>query len=584
MGSNSWGIELWDQFSNVAAHTLKGIDFLDKYGNFVKDRCAIEIEYATKLRRLAKNYQPKGKKGEDEDNEFTSHQAFKNVLKETSDLAGQREVVAENLQSTVISGINLLAKTLRDERKKSLQEGTDLQQNLSSQIAALDRAKKNYEKAYREAEKAIENYQRADADFNLSRAEVEKQRHNMTFKCAQSDDAKNEYANQLQKSNKLQLSHFQTSLPSVFNKLQELDEKRTQGIKEYIRSAADVESQVAPIIARCLEGIVKAAESIKEKEDSIKVIERYQSGFQPPGDFPFEDLSKGDTDSTHNSQITNAINNATMKGTLGAKNLKKRVGIFNIFSSNKNTISSDGTKDDFSDLPPSQRKKKLMTKIQEIQQKLLQEQGARDGLIKMKGVYESNTVLGDPQTVQGELKECEHKLEKLKNELRKYQLMLDEVKTQQSAQHSPQTNRNNHHQQNGGNHRSSRHSNGSNDDGDDQVDDTRSLSSSSASPESGLGTSHSSLPGSGQGSTNDQHINDDMYYDTEPIQPLGTCKALYPFDATSEGSIPMAEGEELHVIELDQGDGWTRVRRIMSSNVVEEGFVPTSYIESTLYA
>lgn len=169
----------------------------------------------------------------------------------------------------------MLAKTLRDERKKSLQEGTDLQQNLSSQAAALDRAKKNYEKAYREAEKAVENYQRADADFNLSRAEVEKQRHNMTFKCAQSDDAKNEYANQLQKTNKLQLSHFQTSLPAVFNKLQELDEKRTQGIKEFIRSAADVESQVAPIIARCLEGILKAAESIKEKEDSVKVIERF---------------------------------------------------------------------------------------------------------------------------------------------------------------------------------------------------------------------------------------------------------------------------------------------------------------------
>lgn len=96
----------------------------------------------------------------------------------------------------------------------------------------------------------------------------------MTLKCAQSDDAKNEYANQLQKSNKLQLSHYQTSLPTVFNKLQELDEKRTQGIKEFIKSAADVESQVAPIIARCLEGIVKASESINGKEDSFKVIER----------------------------------------------------------------------------------------------------------------------------------------------------------------------------------------------------------------------------------------------------------------------------------------------------------------------
>lgn len=272
---------------------------------------------------------------------FTSHQAFKNVLKETNDLAGQREVVAENLQSQVISGINLLSKTLRDERKKAIQEGNDLTQQLVSQISALDRAKKNYEKAYREAEKAVENYQKADADFNLSRAEVEKQRHNMTLKCAQSDDAKNEYANQLQKSNKLQHSHYHTALPAVCNKLQELDEKRTQGIKEFIRSSADLESQVAPIIARCLEGIVRASESIREKEDSLKVIERYQSGFQPPGDLPFEDLSKMDSESTHNSQNNFPLpNHPTIKGTISGKGIKARKGIFTIFSSNKVSVTA----------------------------------------------------------------------------------------------------------------------------------------------------------------------------------------------------------------------------------------------------
>lgn len=58
-------------------------------------------------------------------------------------------------------------------------------------------------------------------------------------------------------------------------------------------------------------------------------------------------------------------------------------------------------------------------------------------------------------------------------------------------------------------------------------------SSSSASPESGLGTSHTSLPGSGQGSANEQ-INDDNFYDPEPLQPLGTCRALYPFEGTSQ--------------------------------------------------
>lgn len=58
---------------------------------------------------------------------------------------------------------------------------------------------------------------------------------------------------------------------------------------------------------------------------------------------------------------------------------------------------------------------------------------------------------------------------------------------------------------------------------------------------------------------------------------------MYVLPASSEGSIPMIEGEELQVIELDQGDGWTRVRRGQGSSW-EEGFVPTSYISSTLFA
>lgn len=43
----------------------------------------------------------------------------------------------------------------------------------------------------------------------------------------------------------------------------------------------------------------------------------------------------------------------------------------------------------------------------------------------------------------------------------------------------------------------------------------------------------------------------------------------------------MAENEELYMIEVDQGDGWTRVRRMTGE--CEEGFVPTSYIETSLY-
>jgi hypothetical protein len=41
---------LQDQYDQIAVHTQKGIDFLEKYGNFVDQRCKIEQEYATKLR------------------------------------------------------------------------------------------------------------------------------------------------------------------------------------------------------------------------------------------------------------------------------------------------------------------------------------------------------------------------------------------------------------------------------------------------------------------------------------------------------------------------------------------------------
>jgi len=41
---------LQDQLDNVEAHTLKGIEFCVRYVSFVKDRCAIENEYAAKLK------------------------------------------------------------------------------------------------------------------------------------------------------------------------------------------------------------------------------------------------------------------------------------------------------------------------------------------------------------------------------------------------------------------------------------------------------------------------------------------------------------------------------------------------------
>ena len=107
--------------------------------------------------------------------------------------------------------------------------------------------------------------------------------------------------------------------------------------------SVEIERSVSPIIAQCLDGIEKAANEINEKEDTLLVIERYKSGFQPPGDFPFEDLSTVkmlDSNSRLAQPAMQPIHNhLTVKGTVSSGKMKKRVGIFGIFSSNKVSIT-----------------------------------------------------------------------------------------------------------------------------------------------------------------------------------------------------------------------------------------------------
>merc|ERR1712018_340830 len=169
----------------------------------------------------------------------------------------------------------------------------------------------------------------------------------------------------------------------------------------------------------------QCGDGIDEKEDSKIVIEKFKSGFQPPNDIPFEDLSSADSTSVNGSMssMQQSINpilekKTSLIGTITGGRIRKRSGLLGLFSNSK---------DDFSDLPPNQRRKKLQSKIEGITGKICQETAARDGLMKMQQVYESNPALGDPMSIQGQLTENGHRLDKLRSDLKKFQDFLDEL-------------------------------------------------------------------------------------------------------------------------------------------------------------
>ncbi|XP_043554761.1 formin-binding protein 1-like isoform X2 [Chiloscyllium plagiosum] len=605
-----WGTELWDQFDNIEKHTQWGIDFLERYTKFVKERLDIEQSYAKQLRNLVKKYGPK-RSSKDEEPRFTYCQSFFQVLNELNDYAGQREVVAEEIGHRVYGELMRYSHELKMERKAHLQEGRKAQQYLDTCWKQMDNSKKKFERECKETEKAQLCYEKLDSDHNATKADVEKAKQQLNLRTHMADECKNEYAAQLQNFNSEQQKHFQFIMPQIFKNLQDMDERRIVKLSECYRGFAEAERRVVPIINKCLEGMISAAKSVDDRKDSLIVVESFKSGFEPPGDFPFEDFSQNIYRTVSDGSLS--AQRQEMRGdqkyTIGKskgklwpfgkkskllfpplspttscssfdpyglqtprfsrdplsycmnelKTVKPRIPSFKNFKRGL-SIKLGTVSEDFSHLPPEQRRKKLQQRIDELNKELQKEMDQRDALNKMKDVYERNPQMGDSGSLHPKISETMCNIDKLRHEIQKHEMWLFEVENRTCPR------------------------------GD------RRLSGGTAF-ERPAEINHHGTPGreSPEGSYTDdpnQELRgnqrypdpqrapefDDEFEDDEPLPAVGHCKALYPFDGQNEGTLAMREGEVLYVIEEDKGDGWTRTRKQNG----QEGYVPTSYVDITL--
>ncbi|XP_072285993.1 formin-binding protein 1 isoform X1 [Pyxicephalus adspersus] len=613
----SWGIELWDQFDNLEKHTQWGIEVLEKYIKFVKERTEIEINYAKQLRNLSKKYQTKKNSKEEEESKYTSCKAFQNTLNEMSDYAGQHEVISENMSSQIMAELTRFVQELKQERKSNFHDGRKAQQHIETCWKQLEASKRRFERDCKEADRAQQYFEKMDADINVTKADVEKARQQAQIRHQMADDSKGDYSSVLQKFNREQNEHYHTHMPTIFQKLQDMEEKRIARLGESMKTYAEIDRQVIPIIGKCLDGITKSAESINEKQDSQTVIEAFKSGFEPPGDVDFEDFTQSMKRTVSDTSLTNtradgktdpkipgksrsklwpfikknklmslltsphqppppppasASPCAVPNGPQSPKQQKEPLSHrFNDFMTSKPKIHcfrslkrglslklcfgfyQGATPEDFSNLPPEQRRKKLQQKVDELNKDMQKEIDQRDALTKMRDVYLKNPQMGDAGSVGQRLIEIGNNIEKLRVEVQKFEGWLAEVEGRLPVRND-----------------SSRRQSGL-------------YETQNSAPVNNCAQDRESSPDGSYTEDQSQETEvkvtptefDDDFDDEEPLPTIGTCKALYPFDGENEGTISVAEGEILSVIEEDKGDGWTRIRR----NEEEEGYVPTSYIE-----
>ncbi|XP_032933120.1 formin-binding protein 1 isoform X1 [Catharus ustulatus] len=657
----SWGTELWDQFDNLEKHTQWGIDVLEKYIKFVKERTEIELSYAKQLRNLSKKYQPKKNSKEEEEYRYTSTRAFLATLNEMNDYAGQHEVISENMTSLITAELTRYVQELKQERKSHFHDGRKAQQHIETCWKQLEASKRRFERDCKEADRAQQYFEKMDADINVTKADVEKARQQAQLRHQMAEDSKAEYSSTLQKFNSEQHEHYYTHIPNIFQKIQEMEERRIVRIGESMKTFAEVDRQVIPIIGKCLDEITKAAESVDHKNDSQMVIEAFKSGFEPPGDVDFEDFTQPMKRTVSESSLSNSrgdgksepkfgskskgklwpfikknkiietllgtklmslltsphqppppppasaspsavpngpqspkqqkeplshrfnefmtskpkihcfrslkrgqtqslyIHKELMKRTLGTPTcaIEAREYVLSLKLINLNTqvwsLIEGAGPEDFSNLPPEQRRKKLQQKVDELNRDIQKEMDSRDALTKMKDVYIKNPQMGDAASVDLRLAELGQNIEKLRLEVQKFEGWLAEVEGRLPAR-TEQPRRQS---------------------GVYEAQNPAAVNSCAQDRESSPDGSYTEE----QSQETEMKIPatdfDDEFDDEEPLPTIGTCKALYTFEGQNEGTISVAEGEMLYVIEEDKGDGWTRIRR----NEDEEGYVPTSYVE-----
>ncbi|XP_052392781.1 formin-binding protein 1 isoform X15 [Carassius gibelio] len=539
--------QLRDQFDNLEKHTQWGIDFVEKYTKFVKERSEIELNYARQIRNLSKKYQPKKK--EEDDNKYTWCRAFHSTLNEMNDYAGQHEVIAENMMSQIIAELTRYTQEIKTERKAHFHDGRKAQQQVEASWKQLEACKRKFERDCKEADRAQQYFEKMDADINVTKADVEKARQQAQMRHQMASDSKNEYSSYLQKFNQEQNEHYYTIIPNIFQKIQAMEEKRIERMGESLKTYAEVDRQILPIIGKCLDGITQVAESIEPKNDSSQVIESYKSGFEPPGDVEFEDYGQAMKRTVSETSLTNSRTDS--KGDRSSKCKGKTLWPF--IKKNKGA-----NPEDFSHLPPEQRRKKLQAKIDDINKDIQKEMDQRDALTKMKEVYIKNPQMGDPNSVDPRLAEIAQNIEKLQAEAQKFEGWLAEVEGRMPVKSDPPKRTSVLYE---------------------TQNSTPPTNNNCAQDRESPDGSYTEEPSSEvQSKVQPETVESGDEFDDadEEIQPtIGTCKALYPFDGVNEGTISVTEGELLYVIEEDKGDGWTRVRR----NEEEEGYVPTSYVE-----
>ncbi|UMM22791.1 hypothetical protein L5515_003823 [Caenorhabditis briggsae] len=619
----------------LLSYIQKGIDFFERIGQFSKEKAAIEEEYSTKLKNLAKKY---AKKTEEEDEVLKSVSyisAFNSFLYQLDQIAGKHHAAAESTREDIVAYVSSKACQLRSSRKNAISDLKTINDILEDHINDMWKSGKIYSRAYKDAESAYQKFYKADKNLEISRLELEKTRSHAMTRNEICEKAKSDYSKSVSTTNSEQKKYHDELLPVIFSRLKAVDKECIGDMSHVLQKLITVDECLSEGIGCCRQKTQKIVNNIEAESDSQLVLDSVEAMMEKPTPFDFEDLGDPkDCDSRAGDSIDGKHKSEALMPILKSPNKKNLLGNF-LGIKQKEPEKLESPREVYADKnkPAHVRLSCLRSKIKSMEKELEQATQGREGITRLQKAYYANPQHGNPDACTAPLISYAKKIEALNaniQDLKELYILLEA-----SAESSTPTER----------------SFG----GRDTPDTTRSMSGCSTNVSSTKTLEDGVIRERGGSSGDDSSKNIIRQILTTPkriissprtpksapfsatntpvrrkkdisspvlrssfsgsfvvqkktsIQPNPTLGAirkmpgsatssphrsisspmkidkseilvtvLFEFEQSSAETMSIIPGEELFVQETDNGDGWTRARKKRNQEV---GFVPTSYLQ-----
>lgn len=538
-------------------------------------------------------------------------QCFVRMLSETRDIAGQHELIAENVQEKVLDRLAQSIKALKEDRRKCVEDKDKYFAEHMAYEELMEKCRLKYEKSFREMEKADEMLVKVENDDSASKNDIKKQKSVCEQKKRHFDAMEADYGKQLFEANRVKNLYYNEQLPCVFDILQSIDERRVDQLKQCMKDSVHIELEVMPRINKCLNEIEGACDSVEVARDSELVVCAYKTGYAVPGDYVFQDLKQikgrdgrslntislnqtvvSNNSNSSSSSLGNSVNTQTINRQKKYRTLNRLKGLFT-------AAAALSKPEECNELPPAQLKNELVKKIVLTQNEIDKQQKEREGLLKLKEIYSTNQKFGNSQSAEQALLSNEDKLAHLNKQMACYQESLAQLEqnlNQNSVYHqydcsssggsSSSGTLSKHHIYQSPSRVSVNSARSSVTDtpptAHQQMDDNAyAVSGIKMAPlvNSNNSESFDDEDDENYDSPCTDNVDSGQVYETNVESIIGTALVMYSFDGNMQNSLCIDENESLNVLERDSGDGWTLVQKLNG----QRGYVPTDYIQIVFY-